>query len=85
MTVKMEKIARERQQSRDIVKEIINFGVSEQQKLDVIFELALNLENNAALKEIISVVKKYRESINKEEETEDNIKDSLEKKPKLII
>jgi len=85
MTIKMEKIARERQQSRDIVKEIINFGVSEQQKLDIIFELALNLENNAALKEIIAVVKKYRESINKEEETEDNIKDSLEKKPKLII
>ena len=80
----LKKIVENRKVSREIVKEILNFGVNEQQKLDVMFELALNLENNIALKEITTVIKKFREKINKEEE-EDNIINEASTKPRLII
>jgi DNA-directed RNA polymerase subunit F len=81
-SIKLEKLAKERNQSRQIANEILSFGVNENQKLDIIFELSMNLENNKAMKEIIAVLKKYRENINKEEETEDN-NDS--NKSKIII
>ena len=71
-SVKLEKLAREKQKSREIVKEILNFGVTEQQKLDIINGLTISLENNKALKEISSALKKYREVINKEEEKDNN-------------
>jgi hypothetical protein len=70
--------------SREIVQEVLNFGVNEQQKLDVIFELALNLEDHKAMKVITSAVKNFREKINKEENTDNNIKEASEK-PRLII
>ena len=71
-SVKLEKLAREKQKSREIVKEILNFGVTEQQKLDIINGLTISLENNKALKEISNALKKYREVINKEEEKDNN-------------
>ena len=70
-------------ESRDIVKEILNFGVVEQQKLDIIHGLALTLENNSSLKDIVEVLKKYRKVINKETETDNNISDN--DKPKIIL
>jgi len=82
-TVKLEKLARDKQKSREIVQEIINFGVTEQQKYDVMHDICLSLENNEALKNIIAVLKKYRESINKEEETDNNINDN--NKPRIIL
>jgi hypothetical protein len=83
-SVKLEKIAKERQASRDIVKQILDYGVTEQQKLDIIFEIALNLENNKALKNITSAVKNFREKINNDED-EDNINIDEANKPKLIL
>jgi len=82
-SIKIEKLAREKQRSREIVKEIIDFGVTEQQKYDIIYGICLNLENNAALKEITAVLKNYREVINKEEETDNNSTDI--NKPKIIL
>ena len=82
-SVKLEKLAKERQESRNIVKQILDYGVTEQQKLDIIFEIALNLENNKALKSITSTVKTFREKINNEED-EDNINSDEANKPKLI-
>ena len=82
-SVKLEKLAREKQKSRDIVAEILNFGVNEQQKYDIIHGICLSLENNEALKNITSVLKKYREVINKEEEADNNISDN--DKPKIIL
>ena len=76
MTIELEKAAKRKQESRQIVKEIINFGVKEQQKYDIIFNLALTLENNNALKEITSVIKKYMTTINTESE-EGNINNKL--------
>jgi len=82
-SVKLEKLAREKQRAREIVQEIIAFGVTEQQKLDIIFNLSLNLENNDAMKDITKSLKKYREVINKEEESDNNITDN--DKPKIIL
>tara|TARA_R110000851_G_scaffold22029_3_gene65493 strand:+ start:599 stop:859 length:261 start_codon:yes stop_codon:yes gene_type:complete len=82
-SVKLEKLAREKQRSREIVGEIINFGVTEQQKLDIIFNLSLTLENNKAIKDINEILKKYRETINKEEDTDNNVTD--DNKPKIIL
>ena len=67
-SVELEQVAKNRQKAREITKEILNFGVNEQQKLEIIYELTLNLENNSLLKELVGVIKKFRESINKEEE-----------------
>tara|TARA_Y100000992_G_scaffold302045_1_gene274701 strand:- start:5029 stop:5283 length:255 start_codon:yes stop_codon:yes gene_type:complete len=74
-SVKLEKLAKEKNQSREIVKEILTFGVSEQQKLDIINGLVVSLEDNKALKDISEILKKYREVINKEEESDNNIKE----------
>ena len=83
-SVKLEKIAKERQESRNIVKQILDYGVSEQQKLDIIFEIALNLENNDALKSVTAAIKSFREKINNDEE-DDNISNDGQEKPKLIL
>ena len=80
-SVKLEKLARDKQKSRDIVKEILNFGVTEQQKLDIINGIVVSLENNQALKDLSEVLKNYREIINKEEDADNNKKD----KNKIIL
>lgn len=82
-SVKLEKLARDKQRAREIVQEIVRFGVTEQQKYDIIFSLSLGLENNDAMKEITEVLKKYREIINKEEDSDNNITDN--DKPKIIL
>ena len=82
-SVKLEKLAKEKQRSREIVAEILKFGVSEQQKYDIIHGICLSLENNEALKNINETLKKYREVINKEEESDNNISDN--DKPKIIL
>ena len=81
-SIKLEKIARQRKESRDIASQILKYSVTEQQKYDIVFEIALSLENNEAMKQITSLVKNYRETINKEENECNNIKDD---KPKIIL
>ena len=49
---------------RDIVKEILNFGVSEKQKLQIIYLLALELENR-------EIMLKIKDVTNNEENNED--------------
>ena len=58
---------------RDIVKEILNFGVNEDQKLQVIKLLSLELENNNAMKRISSLVKEIKSG-----------KENTEKEQKLL-
>ena len=81
-SVKLERVARQRKESRDIALQILDYGVTEQQKYDIIFEIALSLENNKAMKQITSLLKNYRETINKEENDCNNIEDD---KPKIIL
>ena len=74
--VKLMRSAKLKKESRDITKQILDFGVREEQKLDIIFNIALSLEDNAALKEIVGVLKRFRENINSEEEDNNNDKNN---------
>ena len=65
------RMLKQKEQSRQIIKEIVNFGVSENQKFDIIYMLSLTLENNEAMKDISKILKKYMTTINNEED--DNI------------
>ncbi len=51
-----EKNAEKLIQCRQIVSEILNFGVDESQKLQIIKLVALELENNASMKKIVNIV-----------------------------
>ena len=81
-SVELEKLAKDKQKAREVVKEILNFGVNEQQKLQIIYELSLTLETVGALKSINEVLKLYRKTINKDEDTDNNKKVLISK---LII
>ena len=64
----LNKQVRLKQESRDIVKEVLDFGITEEQKLDIMYFITLTLENNDALKDVTSVLKKYRSTINNEKD-----------------
>lgn len=76
--VLLEKEAKRKEESRNIVKEIINFGITENQKIDIMYFLTLTLENNLALKSISEVLKNFKTDINKS--SENHYKDSNGKK-----
>jgi len=78
--VKMMQIAKRKKESREITKQILDFGVTEDQKIDIMFNIALTLESNTAMKEITSTLKKFLEKINKDEEDDNN-----KERAKLII
>ena len=47
------KIINGKKESRQIAKTILDFGVTEEQKIDIMMNLAMSLENNENMKEII--------------------------------
>jgi hypothetical protein len=51
-----EKLLREKQQCREIVKEILDFGISERQKYQLIKLIAENLENYFHMKKVIEII-----------------------------
>jgi predicted transcriptional regulator len=69
---KIEKIAKERKLSREIVNEIIKFGVSDDQKVQIAYLLSLSITDNKKMKEICNFLKKFTTEINKEK-TENKI------------
>lgn len=58
-TTSLEQSAKESQQCREIVAEILNFGVSQQQILRVAYLLSLELENREAMANISTCIKEY--------------------------
>jgi len=78
--IRISRLAKLKQESREITKQIIDFGVTEEQKIDIMFNIAMNLESNTAMKEITAVLKKFMEKINIDEEEDNN-----RPKGKLII
>ena len=68
-----------KQESRQIVKEIMNFGISQEQLFDIMFNLSLNIENNNSMKDVSSFLKKYTETFNKEDESDKVIKEDNKK------
>tara|TARA_R100000008_G_C3548293_1_gene148847 strand:- start:437 stop:685 length:249 start_codon:yes stop_codon:yes gene_type:complete len=73
---KIQKEAIRKQKSREIVSEILNFGVTNSQKVDIMFFLALTLENNTEMQEITKFLKKYRTTISKEENSKKESKEN---------
>lgn len=65
-----EKDVRRVQESREIVKTIIDYGVNEGHKLDIIYFLSIELENRSALEDITKILKKYRSGIKPDEESQ---------------
>ncbi|MBT6808535.1 MAG: hypothetical protein HOA52_03485 [Flavobacteriales bacterium] len=76
----MEKEAELKTMSRKIVKEILDFGITESQKIDIAYFLSMEIENNTTSQEITKFLKKFRVKFNTEEE--DN---KIETKPNKII
>ena len=68
MANKAEQLANKINESRQIVKQIEEFGVSEDQKIDIIYFIAMTLNDNKALKEICEIVKKFKKGINNQSE-----------------
>lgn len=60
---KIEKSVKDIQECRDIVKEILNFGVSQEQIVRICYLLSLELENAEMLKSISSTIKVYLEDL----------------------
>lgn len=77
--VELVQVAKRRKEARDISKQILDFGVTEDQKIDIMFNIALTLEDNHAMKDLTSILKNFRKKINKEED--DNI---IENKGKIL-
>tara|TARA_B100000700_G_scaffold330201_1_gene455221 strand:- start:3305 stop:3556 length:252 start_codon:yes stop_codon:yes gene_type:complete len=74
------RIAKRKEESRKIVKEILDFGVTEDQKFDIIFNIVMSLESREAMQEIAKVIKKYITEINKDRE-----EDIIQTKNKKVI
>ncbi len=77
--IELIQIAKRKKESREISKQIIDFGVTEDQKIDIMFNIAMTLENHESMRELTSILKKFINSINKEED--DNI---IENKSKIL-
>ena len=54
-----EKFSEENEQCREILGEIVNFGVSDRQKLFIIYLLALELEDVEKMQNIASFMKEF--------------------------
>ena len=72
---KIQKEAIRKQKSREIVSEILNFGVTNSQKIDIMFFLALTIEDNIEMQEITKFLKEYRTTISKEENSKEESKE----------
>ena len=64
-----DQIASESIKCRKIVKEIINFGVNEQQMLKICYLLSLELENTVILKEVSNCIKKHLNQLSEESDS----------------
>ena len=79
---RIQKIATDKSRAREVVNEILNFGVNDQQIVHIMFLLALNLESNEKMKDITSFLKKYEERVNEDDE---DVKIESSKTKKIIL
>ena len=79
-TINKEKLVSDQLIARQIVGEILNFGVSQQQILSVCYLLSLELEDAEAMKKISTCLDKYLNKLadkeNDEEENKESIKEN---------
>ena len=77
------KVINQKKESRDIVKKILEFGVTEDQKIDIMINIALSLENNKNMKEIVTILKKMTINFNVDEK--DNNINNDDDKNKILL
>lgn len=56
-----DKVLKESAESRAIVAEIMNYGISQNQILYIINDLAMNLENHDHMRRIVNIVKSIKD------------------------
>ena len=78
------KIINQKKESREISKRILDFGVSEEQKIDIMVSLAMSLERQEDVKEIVNFLKKFTTSFNLEENS-NKIENDSSAKSKIIL
>tara|TARA_R110001583_G_scaffold101454_3_gene247871 strand:+ start:263 stop:517 length:255 start_codon:yes stop_codon:yes gene_type:complete len=66
------KLINQKNEARKICKTILEFGVTDDQKIEVMLNLAMSLEDNMCMKEIVLFLKKFGTNFN-EEENSNNI------------
>ena len=72
-----EKAAEDLEKCRQIKTEILNFGVTQDQIMQVIYLLALEIENRQALEDIVEVVDNFRNKITNVDENSSIKKNKL--------
>ncbi len=77
-----EKILNQRREARDICKKILEFGVTEDQKIQIMIGLSLTLENVESMKEINTFLKKFDIGFNVEE---NNLKINKDNDNKILL
>jgi hypothetical protein len=73
-----EKTRKESEESRDIVKTIMDYGVSQNQIMYIIYDLAMNLESQPALSRITSLCKDIMKNMHEESLSIDDVLPELE-------
>ena len=72
-----------KKEARKICKTILEYGVTDDQKIEVMLNLALSLENNEIMKDVVSFLKKFGRNFNVEENNINIDKDN--KKNKILL
>jgi len=66
-SIKLDRMSKRKLESRQIVKEILDFGVNEDQKIDIMYLIAVSIQDNKNMKEITSFLSTYQTKINEDE------------------
>jgi hypothetical protein len=69
-----------KKEARKICKTILEFGVTDEQKIEIMLNLAMSLEDNENMKKIASFLKKFGSNFNAEENSNNIDKDSNKNK-----
>jgi len=77
------KLINQRNEARKICKTILEFGVSDEQKIEIMFNLTLSLENSENMKEIAVFLKKFNTNFNTAENS--NTIDIDNNKNKILL
>ena len=77
------KLINQRNEARKICKTILEFGVSDEQKIEIMFNLTLSLANSENMKEIAGFLKKFNTNFNTAENS--NTIDIDNNKNKILL
>ena len=65
--IKLNREAQKKEESRKIVKEILNFGITEKQKIDIIYFLSMTISDNDTMKKICAFLKEFKSDLSNQD------------------